>query len=284
MTHHGEAGRVEALLMPVAADTGNLGYVGPIFRGRFFEYLPMKEESPKEGNPKYKDLPARNHQYGNSLCSFVVPEDIEIQSHRDPKFLEGLFTYGENRLGTKRRLWNLKVGDLIFFWSSLASYKKGEYRNRKALQKHQSKRTNKYLIGFFTVKGISQVHVDRKGRIIWGKTIGRVDIRAVKENQHFLENRKRFVVVQGDPKRSALLGKAVRLTERKVPTKGGKKRSGWAYQLNELGIEMLKGSKTKRRARYTQGIRLIYNKGKVALIRSICRDDREMKARLQEHL
>jgi len=279
-----EANRAKAILIPIGADTGNLGYVGPIFKEGSFEYLPMKEERPSDGNPKYMDLRAKHSK--TKLSSFVVPKDRQVQVHYDPKFLKQLLTYGENDVDSEGRLWNVQAGDLILFWASLSPYKASAYRNKSTLQSYQSSNTEKYIIGFFTVKGIRHVLVGRKGQIHFdkrkNKQVGKVDRSAVKDNQHYSEarakNKGEFVVVQGDPDRSALLEKAVKLTDGKIVTSGGKKRQGWAYKLNETGRKALRGR------RYTQGVRVIYENGKKALVRMICRENPMLKSKLRQHL
>ena len=287
----GDSLDIKAFLIPMAADTSNLGYVGPVFaQGREkegpFEYLPIKEDNPSHSDPTYEDLPAINHEYGKKLSCFVLQQDRAAHAHYDPMFTKNLYTYGEGSkaaLKTKGRLKELKTNDLIFFWCSLAPYKPSAYKNRSTLNDYQSRFTNKYVVGFFTVRGIRHVTVGRNGKIRYkkldNKETGNVSIMAIRKNQHFLDRARKpeFLVVEGNPDRSALLQNAIRLTERKIKTAGGKKRKGWTYKLNKLGQEVLK------RPSYTRGIRTnIDEDGIKALISAIRKKNKEVADRLPD--
>jgi len=57
-------------------------------------------------------------------------------------------------------LTKLKEGDVVFFFASLAPFDKRAYEDRDEFLKHyQRGKKNKYVIGFFTVKGVAQVFV-----------------------------------------------------------------------------------------------------------------------------
>lgn len=280
---------MKAFLIPIAADTSNLGYVGPVFlKGNAtegpFEYLPITEDDyPSNTNPTYNHLLARNQEYGRKLGCFVLKRDTTRRVHHDPKFSNKLFTYGEGSkaaLKANGRLKTLHPNDLVFFWSTLAPHKLNAYKNKNSLCSHQRRFANKYVIGFFTIRGLRHVVVGKDGEIAYkeldNRQIGKIDIEAVKRNQHFLDKKEtEFLVIQGDTERSALLRIAVRMTERKIKTAGGKKRQGWTYKLNPLGQEVL------GKPSYTRGIRTnIDEDGIKRLISAIKKKNREIADRL----
>jgi hypothetical protein len=272
-----------ALLVPVAADTSNLGYVGPIFKDKSFEYLPIEEEKPKRGNRTYASLPAssEHRQYGKRLSAFVAREDANTRTHYDPKFEceKGLYTYGENDTS---RLWKLEPGSLIFFYGSLVPYDFKVYKERRtviAFKEYQRFKKNRYVIGFFTVRGIAVVSVDRNWKISVTSSKGVVLTEEIKENQHFLEHKyRKFLAVQGDPNHSALLEKAIRLTKRQVRTKGGKKRKGWSFILYPWVKTMLDLRKGRHSLRNRRGI--AGEEAKKLLIRKIIQENQKLKAKL----
>jgi len=302
---------MNALLLHVAADTTNLGIVGPIFPDDGFEFIPINNLYGHETRTYY-DLPARNAQYGKTLADFLPNHIAGWHPHTDPSF--ETFTYGEpdNPEPKPRAMLKLRLGDILFFVSSLAPFDPEVYRQKNAkLLTHQRGNKNKYVVGFFTVAGVTRVdciksvprlslvlltmleeikefidpgnatnelkalqecgYVTKKGDIHEltddGKRVaerlsealgtqeeesakhrllddgllllepvsGLLREDAIRGNHHYLRLRPidwdGFIVVAGDPERSALLDHAVQLTE------GFEK---FSFKLNQLGRTILK--------------------------------------------
>jgi len=145
-------------LLHVAADTTNPGVVGPIFSDGSFEFIPIKNVFGLEART-YADFPARNKQYSNTLRDLLPSYVAALHPHPDPDF--NSYTYGEPNNPEMRPgvLRMLKPGDILFFVSSLAPYDPVVYKARDTmLTLHQRGKKNKYVVGFFTVKGVVQVY------------------------------------------------------------------------------------------------------------------------------
>lgn len=268
--------KIAAVLVHVGADTSNLGYVGPIFKDDTFEYLPMLEEYTRtSGNKKYSELKAK---YGKTLADYVLDEDRDEKTHYDPKFDDpkGLYTYGENELEIGR-LSKLRTGNIIFFYCSLVPFSisvYGQRDNKKKFKEYQKGKKNKYVIGFFTISGISDVTVKMKQYNVNIKHVRgpRLCKNDVQNNQHFQEaiGNKSFRVVQGDPAHSALLPKAVSLTER---------WDGKEFKLNKLGREILGKDFEAMR-----NIRNLTEEQMKKLIKAIVDKNPGLKRKLAKHL
>jgi len=113
----------------------------------------------------YFDLQAWNKQYGRTLADFLPSYVANMHPHLDPSF--DSYTYGEpDRLRAKSRaLLKLKQGDILFFIASLAPYDPDTYKGRdKLLKTHQRGKKNKYVIGFFIIKGVARVYTIKSDR------------------------------------------------------------------------------------------------------------------------
>lgn len=280
--------KVTALLVHVGADTSNLGYVGPLFDDGTFEYLPMLETYlPTKLNKKYSELSARqdHFKYGKTLADFVLERDREERVHYDPHFGEhgDLYTYAENYVETEGRLLNLEVDDLIFFYCSLVPYSAHYYsaqvlKSTKSLIEYQRNRKNKYVIGFFTVAGISDVTVKLRpiDIEITPKVGAKLQGDQVKKNQHYLEAiaDKTFRVVRGDPDRSALLRKAVSLTAR-----WDQKHN--QFKLKGLGKDILQSDSWYDAMR---NVKKLKKKGERKLVDAILKTNPDLKGKFTEHI
>jgi len=145
------------LLLHVGADVTNPGVVAPVFADGRFEFIPIKNTFGSEVRT-YADFPARNKKYGSTLADFLPSHIASLNPHLDPDFSS--YTYGEpnNPEARPGSLQKLKQGDILFFVSSLAPYDPVVYKERDTmLHTHQRGRKNKYVIGFFTVKGVVRV-------------------------------------------------------------------------------------------------------------------------------
>jgi len=149
---------MKGLLLHVGADTTNLGVVGPVFPDMSFEFLPINNTYGIEKRT-YGDFEATNRQYGQTLADFLPSSIAKLPVHFDPDFDQHI--YGQDLSPHPRAytLRKLEKGDMLFFVASLAPYDAVVYEQKDALLKnYQSRKKNKYLIGFFTVKGVSEIH------------------------------------------------------------------------------------------------------------------------------
>nr|MDO8099648.1 hypothetical protein [Candidatus Njordarchaeota archaeon] len=149
------------LLLHVAADITNLRVVGPVFADRSFEFIPIPVPFGLE-TWTYADFKSRNKKYGETLADFLPSNIASLHPHPDPDFDN--YTFSEPAYAGPRAtaLRKLKQGDILFFISSLADYDPIAYKARDTmLQTHQRGRKNKYVVGFFTIRGVVQVHTVR---------------------------------------------------------------------------------------------------------------------------
>ena len=234
------------LLLHVAADTTNLGIVGPIFQDMSFEFLPIPSDLEKLS---YKHYPARNLQYGRNLADFIPSDRAGDPVHCDPEFQR--FTYGQpifyegehftGEIVRTQTLKKLRKGNVLFFFASLAFYNADIYKLKDfSLRSYQVGRKNKYVIGCFTIEGVAEVYVERareqsQDTINIELLSGKVEKEDVRANAHYqrleTEDANSFLLIKGDESRSFLLTHAVRLTDHFEKT---------AFKLNELGQSILR--------------------------------------------
>lgn len=151
--------KVKGFLLHSAADTTNLGVVGPVFHEGTFEYIPIHNTFGVETRT-YRNLSARNVKYGKTLSDFIPSYVADRPVHFDPDFDN--YTYGQpvKEYPRSRVLEKLREGDVLFFVSSLAPYDSKVYQEKNALLLNfQRGKKNKYIVGFFTVKGVARVFV-----------------------------------------------------------------------------------------------------------------------------
>ena len=250
------------LLFHIGADTGegNLKMVGPVFPldDNRFEYVPSGSPENAWGgcDPRtYRDISARNSNYGTTLADFL-PNSLEgVHPHIDPEF-EGL-TYGEPDQVTRRinTVRGLRPRDILFFVASLSPYDPSIYRgDRSAVQKYQIGKKNKFVIGFFKISGTAFVLL-RKGSITITRMMGRIEESNLRKNHHYTRmcSGKTYnaIIWVGDPfPRSALLHHAIRLTEKYDKT---------SFLLNSLGKRLLGGRErdTLRGGRWVSDLSII---------------------------
>jgi len=148
---------MKGLLLHVAADTTNLGVVGPIFEDQSFEYIPVNNVYGEEKRT-YRDFMASNQQYGRTLADFLPTDVASLPVHYDPDFDNYLYGQDWSRHPRSLALTKLERGDVLFFVASLVPYDPYVYARRdELLRSYQVGRRNKYVIGFFTVEGVAGV-------------------------------------------------------------------------------------------------------------------------------
>lgn len=225
-------------------DTSQWGVVGPVFKndGNLFEYIPIDEGENLHVKTKHKvksydEITART-KYGEYISEYLPDKLEKYYIHLDPCF-KGYagakhYTYGEpkykeyengdNANNTKASaLWDLDIGDYLFFHASLAPFSYKVYNKNKLyanyLIRHQKGRMNKYLIGYFKVKGIAEVRKYlgfeiEKDDVL--KKKGNVSIKEIKQNAHSRRSNDHFIIVIGDPNESELLKYAILLTKKSI--------------------------------------------------------------------
>ena len=67
---------IRGLLAPTAADSSNLGVVGPMFDDMSFEFLPLNVSTTRV-NRTYSSVPAKYNKYGKWLSDFLPPSKSE---------------------------------------------------------------------------------------------------------------------------------------------------------------------------------------------------------------
>jgi hypothetical protein len=232
---------MRGLLFHIAADTKNPGIVGPVFPEETFEFLPIKSEV-SAGTYRYKDFPAKNTKYGKSLGDFLPSDIAEFYVHYDPDFNN--FTYGQP-VEEIPRFWvlkKLKEADMIFFIASLAPYDAEVYKEKDiVLRNFQRGKKNKYVIGFFTIKGVALAKAS-KSQLEITSLSGNVTGDIVKTSHHYkrfeYNNPDHFILIVGNSQRSAPLNRAVKLTEGFRDT---------SFELNELGRSILRNNSHRLR-------------------------------------
>lgn len=179
---------MKALLLRVGIDKGYGGCLAPIFEDGSFEYIPIPEKRNTSENRPYSELLGRN---GGFLADFVPVKLRDSFPHMDPEF--DTFTYGDPTRNKRRQLARLVPGDLLIFYAGLEPTD-GIDRSRI------------FIIGYFTVKRVYDF-----GEI--PKSQHRSMLQKVRNNAHAKRDTmdEGLVVVEGDPKKSKLLTKAIPL-------------------------------------------------------------------------
>jgi hypothetical protein len=130
-------------LLRVGIDTGSGGALGPIWKDRTFEFIPIPELTGETSAPTYADLPAMKA----GRLSQYVPKLSKTPAHADPEF--DTFTYGDYSHGPKGSLKNLSLGDILAF-----------YAGPRPLG--ETGRGGLYLIGYFEVEMVREASSSTK--------------------------------------------------------------------------------------------------------------------------
>lgn len=244
---------MKALLLHVGADSTDwhtLGVNAPVFDGELFEFVPIVEFwgsqkkhayiRKKRGklvvkyhshmksieiwtrvNRTYSDTPSRNKQYGETLADFIPSEYDDVVMHLDPDFES--MTYGD-RVNTPKgkQISSLDLGDYLFFVSSLVPFEEETYAFRTANHMHyrQKGRMAKYVVGFFKVQeSCYALKFPEDENPLLGSEVSLDVMERIKWNAHTKRTRDEYYIVVGDLKQSALLPRAVKLTENGSPFK-----------------------------------------------------------------
>jgi hypothetical protein len=232
-------------MLHVGADQSckeTLGVNGPIFEDRTFEFIPITEclrKGEEEGQAieirttertAYSDLPARNMLHGNVLSDYL-PRDAESSIvHNDPDFKN--CTYGDRTDDSRgKQISNLNSGDYLFFIASLAPFAKEAYdgKNRNTIKRSQKGRMAKFLIGYFKVKGVylslkwgneaepDLYDLETEDQETINSKISKDALNRIMCSVHTKRNDDEYYIVLGEPSDSALLSKAIRITQNGPP-------------------------------------------------------------------
>lgn len=192
---------MQIVLIRVGIDTGAGGIHGPLFADGTFEYIPIPDRFGE--NRAGVDLRTYGTALGRKHRPLIdyFPARLrgrykEQPIHFDPEF--ETFTYGDPS-ALKSRLKTLNEGDLLVLYSGLEGW---DFHCDPAL----------YIIGFFSVAcaGLPDQLAKRFGGIGWRQHFSKnfhVLHRAVFEDQ-----KDRLVLVRGDPAKSRLLNRAVKIS------------------------------------------------------------------------
>ena|GEM_PF-3725960 len=200
----------------VAADSTNPGVCAPVFEDQRFEYIPITypDEESEDWKLTYRDIPARNKEYGRKLSDFLPDKLAAKVVHLDPDF--EFYTYCD--VGARgKALAKLKEGDVLFFVASLAPYNETVYKwHRNKLREYQAGKRDKYLIGAFKVRGVALVRAFKPMYATREVLAGEVSSEDVRNSQHYrrlkMGEKTSYVLVVGEPSASFLLDRAFRLT------------------------------------------------------------------------
>jgi len=282
---------MKALLLHIGADTSEwftLRVNAPIFEDESFEFIPILEflidkeyiirrqdgsyVVEKNGESQgtevwtvekrtYSMIEARNRRFGSTLADYLPFEYDNIVAHVDPDFYN--MTYGDRHDDPRgKQIWRLEPGDYVFFVASLAPFVKDAYsiRTRSNIRRFQKGQMAKYIVGYFKIHKVYEIHRMYDETAIYIKTSDQNlvndlenDVRVrLEQNAHFkrIFDDYSYVAV-GDPSESAFLRRAVRLTEMGPPFRpngvgrriyGDKNFSRGFKWVHNLSVEILLNS------------------------------------------
>ncbi len=190
---------VKGILIRVGADKSNLGVLGPIFDDGTFEFIPINEKKVTEPDERrYSKMKGR---YGGTLADYIPKTFRDRIPHNDPEFITP--SYGDPTT-KKRSLKKLEKDDYLFFNAGLRAHNTKKYPERA-----------NYIVGYFTVDRIVDFS-EIKNKEIYSK-----EWNLLQNNFHvgYRKERDTFVVV-GQKNKSALLSKAIRISELKPKSNG----------------------------------------------------------------
>ena len=232
-----------------------MGVSSPIFSDNTFEFIQI-DDYYSSSKKTYHDFPSKYSRYGKTLADFLPSTEANRHIHPDPDFKN--FTYDQYvaRDTPRSKIFeNLEEGNILFFVCSMAFYNEAAYKDRdNKIKYYQSGKRHKYIFGFFTITGVAEVTIS-KDDIKITTLSGVIDPKIINQVPGYerdlkkLRCKNRLYLVVGDPKKSALLIRAIRLTKR------------WAkytYILNNFGRTILQRKKDNIRGfRWVNDERLI---------------------------
>lgn len=213
---------MKVVLLRVGIDTGSGGIHGPLLQDGKFEFIPIPESNPDFANDgrTYGNTLGR---YGKKLIEYfpysVLRDKRRDESpHFDPEFKS--FTYGDPT-SLKARLRFLEQGDILAFYAGLKPWGSDD---GDAL----------YLVGYFTVQKAGRVTQKARDKAyVFTPEEVRRDFAGnahVLNRNRFQSDKDRLVLVKGDPDKSRLLSRAVKVSS------DGKDKAG--KRLKVLSKEM----------------------------------------------
>jgi len=189
---------MQAALLRVGIDKGNVGRLAPVFEDSSFEYIPIPESYDTAETRTYSEIDARN---GGVLSDYLPSDYANRIPHFDPEFRG--YTYGDPT--TKRsQLKTLEERDLLIFYAGLQPV---DYEDHPRL----------FVIGYFTVKRVLDLDdlspSERESVFTELPTNAHVKRDGMTANRHLQDKDYHPVIVEGHADRSELLDHAIPLTD-----------------------------------------------------------------------
>jgi hypothetical protein len=182
---------MKALLLRVGIDKGTDGALGPIFDDGTFVYVPPSEWDPASLEPR--TFRSTVGITGRPLATYLPPRVADRVIHDDPEFVT--YTYGD--ASAKRRyLLKLSKGDILAFYAGLQPF-------------HTHRRVaGLYIIGHFTVARVVDFNLlsDKQRTACFNLYPRNAHLKRTEPGEN-------LVIVAGDRTRSALLQKALLISE-----------------------------------------------------------------------
>jgi hypothetical protein len=180
----------------------------------------------------YCKMDARNKSFGKSLSEYLPEKYESAVVHFDPNF-EGC-TYGDAVDTSKGiQISKLDEGNYIFFVASLAPYVKEAYngRNEGLIRYYQKGNMGKYVIGYFEVQAayfaskmpnddptpLSLYDPSNTQQDPVNDEIDKTTMTRIWNNAHTKRDEDYYFIVVGNVSDSALLTRAIKLTENGSP-------------------------------------------------------------------
>ncbi|MGQ4833568.1 MAG: hypothetical protein ACP6IS_06720 [Candidatus Asgardarchaeia archaeon] len=190
---------MKIMLVNVGANKEH-GFLGPIFRDGTFVFLPKPE--PLEENDIFNPI-----TYKDLGLAKYLPKDFSpyFFAHLNPEFQT--YTYGHKSKNHEiDPILKIKEDDIILFYTHL------EYRDKEKPELEEiNEKWGAYIIGFFVVEeAITYEDFIKEPEEYYSKFL---------LNAHLRYRTPRFdILIKGDPNKSAMLYKAIPLSDSKIPT------------------------------------------------------------------
>jgi hypothetical protein len=187
---------MKALLLRLGIDKGCGGALAPLFADGSFEYISIPERRDSRETRTFGNTVG---VHARPLSTYNLPKKLEhVKMHVDPEF--ETYTYGDPSI-KRTYLLKLDPGDLLVFYAGLQPW---DYDGERAL----------YIIGYFTV----ETTIDMR-RLSDDE---REDIRRRYPNNAHVKRQHddNAVIVIGDPTKSRLLHRAIRISVKRPDRRG----------------------------------------------------------------
>lgn len=205
---------MKAMLLRVGIDTGTDGALAPIFDDGTFEFIPISEGD--AGSREGRTYANAIGRHGKPFADYLPPRIADRTMHADPEF--ETFTYGDPT-SKRKYLVKLDEGDLLVFYAGLVPFRTDRYR--KGL----------YIIGYFTVDEVIDFNA-------LSPAVSKAQVLRFPRNAHVKrgEDTEDLVIVVGDNEHSALLTKAIPISQPHLDRRGRPYQAVSDEMERQLGI------------------------------------------------